>query len=87
MNKSDLLAVFFAIIGIYFVVAKGNLASLYIDKGLLWIVLTMITFAIIIIMTRLLSNRIDPLTITLYSNVVGLIVSIPFAFLESKSEC
>ena len=41
----------------------------------------MITFAIMIIMTRLLSNRIDPLTITLYSNVVGLIVSIPFVFL------
>jgi drug/metabolite transporter (DMT)-like permease len=70
-----------AIIGIYFVVAKGNLSSVHIDKGLLWIVITMITFAIMIIMTRLLSNRIDPLTITLYSNVVGLIVSIPFAFL------
>ena len=70
-----------AIIGIYFVVAKGNLSSLHIDKGLLWIVITMITFAIMIIMTRLLSDRIDPLTITLYSNVVGLIVSIPFAFL------
>jgi len=69
-----------AIIGIYFVVAKGNLSSLHIDKGLLWIVITMITFAIMIIMTRLLSDRIDPLTITLYSNVVGLIVSIPFAF-------
>ncbi|MFS0560531.1 EamA family transporter [Terribacillus sp. 179-K 1B1 HS] len=70
-----------AIIGIYFVVTKGNLSSLHIDKGLLWIVLTMMTFAIMIIMTRLLSNRIDPLTITLYSNVVGLIVSVPFAFL------
>ena len=70
-----------AIIGIYFVVTKGNLSSLHIDKGLLWIVITMITFAIMIIMTRLLSHRIDPLTITLYSNVVGLIVSIPFVFL------
>ncbi|WP_066316129.1 DMT family transporter [Bacillus sp. FJAT-29814] len=70
-----------AIIGIYFVVAKGSLSSLHIDKGLLWIVLTMITFAIMIIITRGLSQSIDPLTITLYSNVVGLIVSIPFAFL------
>ena len=70
-----------AIIGIYFVVTKGDLSSLHIDKGLLWIVITMITFAIMIIITRLLSNRIDPLTITLYSNVVGLIVSIPFVFL------
>ena len=74
-----------AIIGIYFVVAKGNVASFHIDKGLLWIVITMITFAIMIIMTRLLSHKIDPLTITLYSNVVGLIVSIPFAFLLDTS--
>ncbi|MFJ8235527.1 DMT family transporter [Ureibacillus sp. NPDC094379] len=70
-----------ALIGIYFVVAKGNLSSLQIDKGLLWIVLTMITFAIMIIITRLLSRRVDPLIITLYSNIVGFIVSIPFAFL------
>jgi drug/metabolite transporter (DMT)-like permease len=76
-----LLGSIVAIIGIYFVVAKGNLSSLHIDKGLLWIVITMITFAIMIIMTRLLSHRIDPLSITLYSNVVGLIVSIPFVFL------
>jgi drug/metabolite transporter (DMT)-like permease len=76
-----LLGSIVAIIGIYFVVAKGDLSSLHIDKGLFWIVITMITFAIMIIMTRLLSNRIDPLTITLYSNVVGLIVSIPFVFL------
>ena len=70
-----------AIIGIYFVVTTGNSSSLHFDKGLLWIVVTMITFAIMIIMTRLLSQRIDPLTITLYSNIVGFIVSIPFAFL------
>ena len=70
-----------AIIGIYFVVTTGNPSSLHIDKGLWWIVITMITFAIMIIMTRLLSQRIDPLIITLYSNIVGFIVSIPFAFL------
>lgn len=69
-----------ALIGIYFVVTKGGVSSLQIDKGLIWIVITMITFAIMVIMTRLLSQRIDPFTITLYSNVVGLVVSIPFAF-------
>ena len=51
------------------------------DSGLLWMVITMVTFAIMIIITRLLSHRIDPLTITLYSNIVGFIVSIPFVFL------
>lgn len=70
-----------AIIGIYFVVTTGNSSSLQFDKGLLWIVITMMTFAIMIIMTRLLSQRMDPLIITLYSNIVGFTVSIPFTFL------
>ncbi|AZU64257.1 DMT family transporter [Neobacillus mesonae] len=70
-----------AIIGIYFVVTKGKLSSVHVDKGLLWIVITMVTFSIMIILTRLLSQRIAPLTITLYSNLVGLVVSIPFVFL------
>ncbi|ARK24868.1 EamA family transporter [Sporosarcina sp. P37] len=70
-----------AVIGIYFVVAKGDMSSIHIDKGLWWIVVTMITFAMLIIVTRLLSNRMDPLAITLYSNVVGLVVSVPFIFL------
>ena len=50
-----------AIVGIYFVVTKGNMSSIHIDKGLLWIVVTMITFAIMIIITRVLSQKIDPL--------------------------
>lgn len=73
-----------AIIGIYFVVTKGDLSSLTLDQGLLWIVVTMVTFAIMIILTRVLSQRVDPLTITLYSNIVGFIVSIPFAFILDK---
>ncbi|WP_053362389.1 EamA family transporter [Bacillus sp. FJAT-27251] len=76
-----LLGSIVAVIGIYLVVTKGNLSSVQVDKGLFWIVITMITFAIMIIMTRHFSHRIDPLTITFYSNVVGLIVSLPFAFL------
>lgn len=70
-----------AITGIYFVVTKGTFTSIHVDRGLLWIVLTMVTFAIMIIMTRRLSNRMSPLAITLYSNIVGLFVSIPFVFL------
>ncbi|KKK38120.1 permease [Mesobacillus campisalis] len=76
-----LLGSIVAVIGIYFVVTKGNLSSVQVDKGLFWIVITMVTFAIMIIMTRHFSHRIDPLTITFHSNVVGLIVSLPFAFL------
>lgn len=69
-----------AIIGIFFVVTKGSFTSLQVDKGLLWIVVTMVTFALMIIITRLLSQRIDPLIITLYSNIVGLVLSTLFAF-------
>jgi len=70
-----------AIVGIYFVVTKGKFLTINVDKGLLWIVVTMVTFAIMIIMTRVLSQRIDPLTITLYSNIVGFVVGLPFLFI------
>lgn len=73
-----------AIMGIYFVVTKGNLASIEADSGLLWIVATMVTFSFMIMVTRVLSQRLDPLAITLYSNIVGLIVSIPFAMILDK---
>ncbi|WP_106498007.1 DMT family transporter [Lentibacillus sp. Marseille-P4043] len=73
-----------AIIGIYLVVTKGDLTSINIDKGLIWIVVTMITFAIMIIITRVLSQRVDPLSITFYSNIVGFIVSIPFVFIIDR---
>ncbi|MFZ3579499.1 DMT family transporter [Virgibacillus sp. DJP39] len=69
-----------AIIGIYIVVTKGRFTSIYVNEGLLWIVLTMISFAVMIIITRVLSRRIDPLTMALYSYIIGLAVSIPFAF-------
>ncbi|TMN22740.1 DMT family transporter [Lentibacillus cibarius] len=68
-----------AIIGIYFVVTKGG-ATLYFEPGLLWIVGTMVSFAILIIITRMLSQRVSPVITTFYSNVTGFIVSLPFVF-------
>lgn len=73
-----------AIVGIFYVVTNGSLATVQVDEGLGWIVLTMVAFAIMIIMTRFLVQRINPFYITLYSTVVGLIVSLPFAFLYDK---
>ena len=73
-----------AILGIYFVVARGSLSSVRIDPGLYWIVVTMVTFAIMVIVTRLLSSRVDPLTITLYSNIVGWAISVPFTFILDR---
>lgn len=73
-----------AILGIYFVVAKGDLSSVRIDSGLYWIVVTMVTFAIMVIITRLLSQKVDPLVITLYSNVIGFVISVPFVFILDR---
>lgn len=73
-----------AIIGIFIVVTKGNFTTVAVDKGLIWIVLTMVTFAIMIILTRVLAQRIEPLAITLYSNIVALIIAIPVTFLWDK---
>lgn len=73
-----------AILGIYFVVTKGNLASIQVEKGLFWIVGTMVSFSFMIMITRVLSQRVDPLTITLYSNIIAFVVSIPFAFILDK---
>lgn len=72
---------FVAIIGIFYVVTNGSLASIQVDSGLLWIVLTMVTFAFMIIITRFLGPRVEPFSITLYSNVVGFIISVPFTLI------
>lgn len=56
------------------------MAALQVDKGLFWIVITMLTFAVMIVMTRVLSRTMGAFTITLYSNITGLIFSLPFAF-------
>src|SRR5699024_6056964 len=69
-----------AIIGIFYVVTKGDFKKIQIDEGLIWIVLTMVTFAIMIILTRYLGNRIDAFSITIYSNIIALLISVPFTF-------
>src|SRR5690625_1247864 len=46
-----------AIICIYFVATNSILSSFHITKGLIWVVLTMATFAVMIILTRLLSKE------------------------------
>ncbi|RLL42669.1 DMT family transporter [Oceanobacillus piezotolerans] len=73
-----LLGSIIAITGIYFVATEGG-KTLQFDRGLLWIVVTMVTFAIMIIITRILSQRIIPIVTTFYSNVIGFIISVPAA--------
>src|SRR5690625_4413209 len=66
-----------AIDRILYVVTNGRLVSIQIDKGVIWMIVTMVTFSLMIIMTRYLGDRVDPLTLTLYSSGVGFVIFIP----------
>src|SRR5690625_4901938 len=66
-----------AIGGILYVVTNGRLVSIQIDKGIIWMIVTMVTFSLMIIMTRYLGARVDPVTLTLYSSGVGFVIFIP----------
>jgi drug/metabolite transporter (DMT)-like permease len=84
-TKSMTIGLFLAALGVFTVVGTGHDgAGLTVEKGLWWIAITMVTFALMIIFTRLLSQRIDPFTLTFHSNVLALVLSIPFALLERE---
>ncbi|EJL32658.1 DMT family transporter [Brevibacillus sp. BC25] len=66
--------------GVLFVIYTG--ADLHFDVGILWIVLTMLTFATSIILVRLLGHRLPPLVTTLISNLIGFGSMLPFVLIS-----
>lgn len=66
--------------GVIFVIYTG--AELHFDVGILWIVLTMLTFATSIILVRLLGHRLPPLVTTLVSNLIGFGSMLPFVLIS-----
>ncbi|BAH42530.1 conserved hypothetical membrane protein [Brevibacillus brevis NBRC 100599] len=66
--------------GVIFVIYTG--AELHFDVGILWIVLTMLTFATSIILVRLLGHRLPPLVTTLVSNLIGFGSLLPFVLIS-----
>ncbi|QKY71413.1 DMT family transporter [Lentibacillus sp. CBA3610] len=69
-----------AITGIYFVVTKGG-AALHFEPGLLWIVGTMVSFAILIIITRFYHNGIALLSQRFIQCHRFLLYSLPAIFI------
>ncbi|MCR8634294.1 DMT family transporter [Paenibacillus radicis (ex Xue et al. 2023)] len=69
-----------AMVGIFFVVGKSG--GIKPSIGMLYIVLAMISFAISIIIMRKLTERIDPLTATVYSTLIGSGMVIPVALIK-----
>lgn len=67
--------------GVLFVIYNG--AELHFDAGILWIFLTMITFAVSIILVRLLGHRLPPLVTTLASNLIGFGSMLPFVLVSA----
>lgn len=67
--------------GVLFVIYTG--AELHFDAGILWIFLTMITFAISIILVRMLGHRLPPLVTTLASNLIGFGSMLPFVLISA----
>ncbi|QRG69164.1 DMT family transporter [Brevibacillus choshinensis] len=67
--------------GVLFVIYNG--AALHFDIGILWIFLTMITFAVSIILVRQLGRRLPPLATTLASNLIGFGSMLPFVLITA----
>ncbi|MDU0206004.1 DMT family transporter [Paenibacillus sp. MAH-36] len=75
LSISMLVGSLMAISGVFLVVFNG--ARLEFHIGHLWIFITMITFAISIVLVRLLTRRLPPIIITLYSTLVGFGTMVP----------
>jgi drug/metabolite transporter (DMT)-like permease len=64
-----------AISGVFLIVFNGTRLEFHI--GHLWFFITMITFAISIVLVRLLARRLPPIITTLYSTLVGFGTMVP----------
>lgn len=69
--------------GVIFVIYSG--AELHFDAGILWIFLTMLTFAVSIILVRVLGHRLPPLVTTLVSNLIGFGSMLPFVLISAPA--
>lgn len=67
-----------AVGGVYLVV--GNGAGIQLTMGVLYIFIAMLTFAISIILTRKLTDMLDPYATTVFSTLVGTAFIVPVAF-------
>ena len=65
-------------IGVSFVVTSGSGLVVAVGKGELLITLTMLSFSVFLVIVQQLSKKLEPIVITLYTNMFGLLLFIPF---------
>lgn len=69
--------------GVWLVITGGSLLQFTFGLGELLITMTMLTFSVFLIMVQRLSAYVKPLTITLYTNLFGLLLFVPVIDLQS----
>ncbi|MFJ7665504.1 DMT family transporter [Lysinibacillus sp. NPDC097195] len=65
-------------VGVSMIITKGALIGISIGKGEVLSLITMISFALFLIIVNDLSHRMSAAAITFYTNVIGLIALLPF---------
>ncbi|MEA0555446.1 DMT family transporter [Lysinibacillus irui] len=74
------LGAIISFVGVGLVITKGALISISIGKGEVLSLITMLSFALFLIIVNHLSLKISAQLITFYTNLIGLLVLVPFSF-------
>jgi len=67
-------------VGVALIITKGSLISIAIGKGEILSLITMLSFALFLIIVNHLSLKLSAQSITFYTNLIGLLVLVPFSF-------
>lgn len=67
-----------SLVGVSMIITKGAYGSISIGKGEILSLITMLSFALFLIIVNDLSVRISAEVITFYTNIIGLLVLLPF---------
>lgn len=74
------LGAIISFVGVGLIITKGALISISIGKGEMLSLITMLSFALFLIIVNHLSLNISAQSITFFTNLIGLLVLVPFSF-------
>ncbi len=74
------LGTIISFIGVGLIITKGALITISIGKGEVLSLITMLSFALFLIIVNHLSLKLSAQSITFYTNLIGLLVLVPFSF-------
>ncbi|QDZ98086.1 DMT family transporter [Lysinibacillus fusiformis] len=74
------LGAIISFIGVGLIITKGALIAISIGKGEVLSLITMLSFALFLIIVNHLSLKLSAQSITFYTNLIGLLVLVPFSF-------